>query len=918
MSTTVADPRELLTFPDVPRLELEETLVQLTERAADVLKAQGRLRELLRANALVTADLKLDVVLRRVVHAARDLVGAKYAALGVLGEDGLLDQFVHAGMPQGPTDQLGRPPVGEGILGLLVDEPGPVRLRDVNIDPRAIGFPAGHPAMTSFLGVPIRVRGAVFGNLYLTESERGEFSDEDEQLVTSLARTAAVAIENARLYEDSERRRRWQGVTTDATQALFAGGHDRPLNVVLEGARQGAEADVTIFADLDDDEVVTAELVVGELVEELVGRNSHASLSTLEPVLRHGTPLLVENYRSREGDPPLDPPIASLIAVPMLRGQRVVGAVVAIRLQGRRAFDHTDVEQLEAYVGHAAVALELNQSRADKEALAVLREHQRIAADLHDHVIQELFATGMALQGMVYRTEDPRDQANLVEFVDAIDATIRRIRTTIFRLNRAPYGGGSLKERLLSVVEDARPALGFTAHAEFSGPLDQGVPEELADHVVAVAREALSNAARHAAARSLRLRVTLAQELLTVDAIDDGRGIGTPTRSSGLANLERRAKEYDGTLEILEPDRGGTHLRWTAAAQLRPLSGRGTFPGCPDDVPDGTDQAACSHVSGSASARRPRRSSGTSTPRPSSGSTASRARLAAMPSTSPRPPTTAEPMLPPTRNSRVAIPSATPRTSTCTASPTDALRAGWPRPNATVTRATATASTGGDVTELPSAASPRATEAITPATASEGAAPIRSSSGPATRGASRPATALGSSSSPTCQGSQPARTSTAGTAISSANHDAGTAAAATAERTTVVLPITETGRKPCGRRRTRSATAGTPSTSRAEADGRDHEAGRRRLHQQYHPAAVPATSTRTEHVEPGAAALAGQRVPQQRQQQHAEHRQRDHLPPAEQLDQATTGQRAEAADRGGDAGDPAERGGLHRPVVAAR
>ena len=567
VNTTVADPRELLTFPDVPRLELEETLVQLTERAADVLKAQGRLRELLRANALVTADLKLEVVLRRVVHAARDLVGAKYAALGVLGEDGLLDQFVHAGMPQEQVDQLAHPPLGDGILGLLIDEPGPVRLRDVNIDPRSIGFPDGHPAMTSFLGVPIRVRGMVFGNLYLTDSERGEFSDEDEQLVTSLARTAAVAIENARLYEDSERRRRWQAVTADASQALFAGDHDRPVNVVLQGALQGAEADVALFADLDEDGEVTAEIVVGELADELTGRHTPAALSSLEPVLRQGTPLLVESYRPREGVPQLDPPIVSLIATPLLRGEVVVGAVVAIRLQGRRPFDHTDVDQLEAYVVHAGVALELNQSRADQEALAVLREHQRIAADLHDHVIQELFATGMALQGMVYRTQDPRDQAHLVEFVDAIDATIRRIRTTIFRLNRAPYGGGSLKERLLSVVEDARPALGFTAHAEFSGPLDQAVSEDLADHVVAVAREALSNVARHAAATSVRLQVTLAGDLLTVDAHDNGCGIGQPTRSSGLANLERRAKEYDGSLEVRESPKGGTRLTWTAVAQ---------------------------------------------------------------------------------------------------------------------------------------------------------------------------------------------------------------------------------------------------------------------------------------------------------------------------------------------------------------
>lgn len=565
-STTLADPRELLSFPDVPRLELEETLVQLTERASDVLKAQGRLRELLRANALVTADLKLEVVLRRLVHAARDLVGARYAALGVLGEDGLVDQYVHAGMPQEQGNRFGPPILGGDPLALGIDAAGPVRMRDVSIDPRSMGFPEGHPPMSSFLGVPIRVRGLVFGNLYLTESERGEFSDEDEQLVTSLARTAAVAIENARLYEDSERRRRWQAVTADATQALFAGEHDRPLEVVLRGAMQGAEADLALFVELDEDDVVV-DLVVGELAAELTGRRSVAQLSTIDPVLRHGTPLLVENYRARDGDPPLEPPIASLICSPLLNGQRVAGAIVAIRLQGRRAFDHTDVEQLEAYVGHTGVALELNQTRADQEALAVLREHQRIAADLHDHVIQELFATGMALQGMVYRTESARDQATLVEFVDAIDATIRRIRTTIFRLNRAPYGGGSLKDRLLSVVEDARPALGFTAHAEFSGPLDHAVPDDVADHVVAVAREALSNAARHAGAKSVRLVVTLAEDLLTLDAIDDGRGLGTPTRSSGLSNLERRAKECGGTLEVMEPPGGGTHLRWSAVVR---------------------------------------------------------------------------------------------------------------------------------------------------------------------------------------------------------------------------------------------------------------------------------------------------------------------------------------------------------------
>ena len=562
--TTVASSRELLTFPDVPRLELEESIVQLTERATDVLQAQGRLRELLRANALVTADLKLEVVLRRVVHAGRDLVGARYAALGVLGEDCVVDRFVRAGSPPAPAEPLGPPPADAGILGLLIEEPGPVRLREVAIAPSSLGFAGSQTEVSSLLAVPIRVRGAAFGYFYLVESSRGEFSDEDEQLITSLARTAAVAIENAKLYEDSERRRRWQSVTTDATQSLFAGDHDRPMGVVLQGAMVGAEADLASFADVDEDDVV-AELVEGELAEVLAGRHVPIARSILRPVLEQGTPLLVENYGRREDiDEITDPPITSMIAVPLMRGQLVVGAIVLARLQGRRPFDHTDVEQLEAYVGHAGVALELNQSRADQAALAVLREHQRIAADLHDHVIQELFATGMAMQGMVHRTHDPDHQAKLVEFVDAIDATIRRIRTTIFRLNRAPYGGGSLKERLLSVVEDARPALGFTAHAEFSGPLDQAVPDELADHVVAVAREALSNAARHSGATSVRLLVQLSGDTLTLDAIDDGRGIGEPTRSSGLANLERRAKDHHGSMEVTQPAKGGTQLHWVA------------------------------------------------------------------------------------------------------------------------------------------------------------------------------------------------------------------------------------------------------------------------------------------------------------------------------------------------------------------
>lgn len=516
-----------LTFPDVPRLELEDTLVQLTQRASDVLKAQGRLRALLRANALVTADLKTEVVLERLVGAARDLLGSRNAALHVLAKDGSLEQLVHTDMSADELRRLEKPRDDQAVLA-----------------------------------VPVTVRSTLFGVLYLVDSLRGAFSEEDQQLASSLARTAAVAIENARLFADSERRRRWQSVTTEATQELFAG--QEPMSVVLDRAIQGADADLAVFVVLEDEDVV-ARSASGHHAERLLGRHIPLRESVLEDVLRRRKPILEESYRNRTSTTPgLDPPVISLIGVPLVRRDHVLGAVLVGRLAGRHSFDRTDLEQLEGYVGHVGVALELNQSRTDQESLVVLREHQRIAADLHDHVIQELFATGMGLQSMVYRIDDPTHGAKLGEYVDAIDATIRRIRATIFQLNRSSAGGGSLRDRLVAVVEDARPALGFGAHMEFAGPLDHGVPPGLADDAVAVAREGLSNAARHAHASSVRLRVSLSNRVLTVDVIDDGRGVDNPARSSGLANLRQRARRYSGDLVVIRPPGGGTHLHWTA------------------------------------------------------------------------------------------------------------------------------------------------------------------------------------------------------------------------------------------------------------------------------------------------------------------------------------------------------------------
>ena len=287
-----------------------------------------------------------------------------------------------------------------------------------------------------------------------------------------------------------------------------------------------------------------------------------------------------------------------------------------------------------------------------------------------------------------------------------------------------------------------------------------------------------------------------------------------------------------------------------------------------------------------------------------------------MPSTSPSPPTTAEPTLPPTRKNRVAIPRATPRTSSSTALPTASIRAGWPSPKATVTPTTAATSSQADPAYAPRAETSSDTVAIDAASPNARVGPIRVSSGPANRGPASAATALGRRATPTCQGSQPRATRTAGTAISRANHAAGTAAAASALRTTAGLRITATGRKPFGRRRTQSRDGRYAEHREHRADDGHGQTGRRGLHEQHHSSGGAGDERCADQVEPGAAALGRHRAPEQGQQQGAEHRQGDHRAPVEQALDRTTGQRPDAAHRGGEAGDPAERHPPDGPGVA--
>jgi signal transduction histidine kinase len=538
-----------LTFPDGPRLDLDQTLTELTARAQEVLATQGRLRALLRANAVVASELNLRIVLNHIVEAARSLVGAGYAALGVIGDDGNLDEFVHVGMEKGTVEAIGALPRGRGILGFLTDHAEAVRMQALSEHPASVGFPDAHPPMGSFLGVPIRVRGTVFGNLYLTDSEHGEFTSEDEQLVTALADSAGVAIENAKLYEDSERRRRWQAASAEATGQLLSGvGHPVQASI-LEPALHGAEADFAVLVRVDGDRIAT---------RATIGTAYAADVGLTAERLAEALPDEKPGLLTDESDPAGPRP---MMAAPLQGPDSLV--LVLGREPGRPRFTRTDLDQLAGFTGQVAIASELEATRVDHEALAVMQEHERIAADLHDHVIQELFATGMGLQNLVRGLDQPEKRDRVLDYVDSIDATIRRIRTTIFQLDAPAEGDGGLKQQLMAIVDDHRPHLGFAAQVEFAGPLDLAVPSDLAADVLATVREAVSNVARHASATSLLVTVALAEGELTVEVVDDGCGIGPSERSSGLTNLRRRAARHHGTFELSTPPGGGTVLRWS-------------------------------------------------------------------------------------------------------------------------------------------------------------------------------------------------------------------------------------------------------------------------------------------------------------------------------------------------------------------
>ena len=563
-----------LSFPDVPRLELDELLEQLIHRADDVLATQGRLRGLLRANAAVAADLSLPVVLRRIVEAARDLLGARYAALGVVGRDGQLEQFVHAGIADDLVADIGELPRGRGILGLLISSPVPIRLADLAGHPASAGFPAGHPPMSAFLGVPIRAGDEVFGNLYLTERSRGgEFTAEDEELAIALAAAAGGAIANARRFSESEQRRRWLAASGELTPLLLSGHAVEPYELITEHAVAAAESDFAALVLPHGPGEVVVRAVSGLTGADLRDRTAPLDGSLAGRAITSGKPVLVTDYSGEADGATLSSAIGPMMVVPLAAGEEVLGALLIGRLAGNPGFTEASLQMAAGFASTAAVTLELSQARADQMALARMEDHDRIAGELHDHVVQELFALGIGMQGLASRTDRPEHAERIRTYIDAIDQVIIKIRNTIFQLYAREQRPGSLQAQLLEILSEHSQRVGAAASIRFAGPIDTGVDSVLARDILAVTREALTSSARQAGTAELSL--SLADDLVTLAITAKGAGLTWPDETETLASLRLRAGHHGGSVAVSRPDSGGTRLTWTA--RLAPVAG--TVPG---------------------------------------------------------------------------------------------------------------------------------------------------------------------------------------------------------------------------------------------------------------------------------------------------------------------------------------------------
>jgi len=567
----------------LPQLRLDELLAELQGRLQAVLSARDRMRGLLEAVVAISSGLDLESTLRRIVETAVRLVDATYGALGVIGDSGeggkRLAEFIPVGLSEQQIGQIDHWPEGRGLLGLLIDDPRPLRLASISAHPESSGFPAGHPPMQSFLGVPVRVRDEVFGNLYLTNKRGGgEFTDDDEAVLTALGAAAGVAVENARLYDAARHSQHWVQASAEVTTALLSGADpDDVLASITTKARELSGADLAVLA-LPDDEArrLTIAYADGDGAQAARGLVLPAGQSLSGQVLASGEAIVTADFAgddrtaaaARAAMSHIGPAVIFPLGAPGTRR----GVLTIGRRHGAAAFQQADAAFAASFAAQAGVALELAGSRAEAERLSVYQDRDRIARDLHDLVIQRLYATGMSLQGTMPMITRPEVADRVTRAVDDMDQTIKEIRGAIFALQaRDAASEPDPRAGIVQLVEEMTPLLGFAPSLRLGAGLRGLASGELADQALTVLREALSNVARHSGADRADVTVDVDSDgTLTVLVTDNGTGIPPDGRRSGLRNLADRAAKFGGQL-LLEPadpaaENPGTRLEWRVPA----------------------------------------------------------------------------------------------------------------------------------------------------------------------------------------------------------------------------------------------------------------------------------------------------------------------------------------------------------------
>jgi two-component system sensor histidine kinase DevS len=556
------------------RLRLRELLADVHDRVEEIIESRDRLDGLIEAMLTVTSGLDLDATLRRIVQTAIELVDARYGALGVRGQGHNLVAFVFEGIGEEVRALIGDLPQGRGVLGVLIDDPKPIRLDDIQNHPASVGFPPNHPPMRTFLGVPVQIRDEVFGNLYLTEKANGQlFSDDDEVLVRALASAAGIAIENARLYEQCRTRQNWIEAARDISTEMLSGvDADAAFRLVAEKALLLADATAAFVAAPCDAEAPpsdSTELVVIQAAGALSVPANQAAIplrdKVISQVFRDRTPRRLDSFKLTVGT--VDAPCPALL-LPLRASDDIAGVLVVLRRRDLAPFSAEQLDMMAAFADQAALAWQLATSQRRMRELEVLTDRDRIARELHDHVIQRLFAVGLAMQATLPLARSPEVTRRLTASIDDLQDVVQDIRTAIFDLHGAPSGATRLRKRLEEELDRfAGDGLRTTTH--FVGPLS-AVDATLADHAEAVLREAVRNAVAHTDATKLEVTIRVDDELC-IEVVDDGRGIPDGANGPGLTDLRRRADDVGGVLHVEGVPGRGTVLRWSAPLTSGPV-----------------------------------------------------------------------------------------------------------------------------------------------------------------------------------------------------------------------------------------------------------------------------------------------------------------------------------------------------------